>query len=438
MFTFREAGYQFARNKGRTALLILVSMLLCGCIAFYIGNITSSRAALETINETTPAIVRISNCYGDQVDDLTISYVRYDHLEPWMDKVFVTSQLRGALEEGTEYYPFTIEYNTIGDYSYISNMKDDPGDTALLAVSCMEAAGIDSDKRFTYASGRDGSIMEGDEGLCVVSGSYAEKHGLAIGNKIAMPVCLVPYDTGGGHSYTEAVDVEMEIAGTFDPMLKAEYAADIYLPVRWLRAECEAKAPYHGGFSDNSGILFNYNTYYAYLADSMDLNTFKDQVKEMGFYQPFYLEQEGIIAPDASAGSSIMMDDEDFIDTAEKLGSTIRQYEAFLIPFFLVVAGLVTLAIFLVLRGAQRDMAVACSLGRPKKLIGAANLLAALAAEALGCVAAVPVMIAAAGLSFVEALGISGTFILCALIGDVIGLAALLRFDALSLLTKAD
>lgn len=444
MFTFREAGYQFSRNKGRTALLIIVSMLLCGCIAFYLGNITSSRAALETINETTPAIVRICNEPGEEIEDLTISYTRYDLLEPWVGKVFATCQCRGALDEDSRaYYPFTIEMETIGDFGYyITNQAEgDPGDTGLLAVTNMEAAGINSEaeKWFTFAPGRDSSLLEGDEALCLLNEYYAQEHGFAIGDKIAMPITLVTYNSDRNQIFSETLlDVELEIAGTFSSLVKAERPADIYLPVRWLRAEAEEKAPYSGGFSSQSGILFSYNTYYAYLADSMDLNTFKDSLRDLGFSQPFLLPMESVHFVDYSAGTSIIMDDEDFIDTAEKLGSTIRQYEAFLIPFFLVVAGLVTLAIFLVLRGAQRDMAVACSLGRPKKLIGAANLLSALAAEALGCVVAVPVMIVAAGLGFVEALGISGAFILCALVGDVIGLAALLRFDALSLLTKAD
>ena len=38
MFLLTEARYQFARNRGRSVLLILISALLCGCVAVYMGN----------------------------------------------------------------------------------------------------------------------------------------------------------------------------------------------------------------------------------------------------------------------------------------------------------------------------------------------------------------------------------------------------------------
>lgn len=420
MFMLREASYQLFRHKGRTALMVCVSLLLCGCIAFYLGNISSCETALATINETTPAIVRLTNQGADRIDNLTISYVRYDVLENYgMSKIFATSQARGAISEDLREQFFT------NGYGYNSE-----GDTSLLGVTCREAAGISSDKGFTYADGRDSSLLEGDQGLCLVSEAYAQRFGLTIGDKLSMLVCLVPYGAYGP-AYTFPVDVEIEVAGTFGSSVKAESPADIYVPVRWLRAEFQEKAP---------GVVFNYNSFYAYLADSMSLNQFKEGLRDMGFSQPFQIATFGAYAPyvDPNAGSAVLMDDEDFIKTAEKLGESIRQYKSFLVPFFLVIAGLVTLAIFLVLRGARRDMAVACSLGRPKPAIGAANLLAVLASQAVGCAAALPAMIFAAGISPIAAVQICGAFLLCALVGDLIGLAALLRFDALSLLTKAD
>ena len=135
---------------------------------------------------------------------------------------------------------------------------------------------------------------------------------------------------------------------------------------------------------------------------------------------------------------TVYMDDEEFIRSAEKLGQSMRQYEMFLVPFFVVVVFLVTLAIFLVLRGCRRDMAIACSLGRPKAVTAFSTLMAALAAQLAGALLAVPVSMLMTGIGFGTALLVCGTFLLCALIGDIVGLIILLRFDALALLTATE
>ena len=80
-FIFTESGYQLFRYRGRSVLLCCVSLLLCGCIAFYIGSLSSNRRALETLSENTPAKVRISNVNADTFDDLTISYTYGELLE---------------------------------------------------------------------------------------------------------------------------------------------------------------------------------------------------------------------------------------------------------------------------------------------------------------------------------------------------------------------
>ncbi len=201
----------------------------------------------------------------------------------------------------------------------------------------------------------------------------------------------------------------------------------MYLPLDWLRDRLKEDQP------ENP---FTYSSYTGYLADSMKLNEFKDSLKDCGLGQPFFLPTGEMFVSLVSA-RTIYMDDEEFIRSAEKLGQSIRQYEMFLVPFFVVVVFLVTMSIFLVLRGCRRDMAIACSLGRPKVVTAAANLMAALSAQLLGALLAVPVSMLLTGVGFGTAMLVCGAFMLCALMGDIVGLIMLLRFDALALLTAA-
>ena len=56
MFIFTEIRYQLLRNRSRSLLLAAISALLCGCIAFYLGNILSSQRALWSMcSAMTPA-----------------------------------------------------------------------------------------------------------------------------------------------------------------------------------------------------------------------------------------------------------------------------------------------------------------------------------------------------------------------------------------------
>ena len=83
-------------------------------------------------------------------------------------------------------------------------------------------------------------------------------------------------------------------------------------------------------------------------------------------------------------------------------------------------------------------MAIASSLGRPKLLNAASHFFGALLAEGIGCVLAFPVMRLLIGIPIGASLSIMGMYLLCACVGTALALLALLRFDALALLTKVD
>lgn len=113
-------------------------------------------------------------------------------------------------------------------------------------------------------------------------------------------------------------------------------------------------------------------------------------------------------------------------------------YKTFMAPFFITVILLVTMAVMLVLRGARIDMAISMSLGRERRAVALVHLTAALLAQGLGCIGALPLIAVPAGLSPVVGGLICGSFLLCALIGDLAGLWVLLRFDPMDLLIKTD
>lgn len=439
MFKFTEAGYQLFRNRGRSLLMACVSLLLCGCIAFYLGNITSSQQALDSISDNTPAIVNICNTFGDSMEDLSIESVRVDLLlASWpMKDVQLTSQAGGAYSEEAK----------AGDPVLFSG-----GDTEILGINCLGAIGLPDENHMTFIDGYDSCFFAGDQPLCIVSEDYAQRNGLKAGDEMSLqiysrkynsqrfPIYFALYDgdTWGGFDYETPPEWTLRIVGTFDHKLNPSKKADMYLPVQWLRDTMDNQDLPFGDYMHRF-TKFSYNTFRCSLEDSMRLNEFKMKLMDLNFGIPFYVTVSGQSdATSRSAGTAIWMEDEDFVKTAEKLAGTLQMYRAFMVPFFVVVVLLVTLAVILVLRGAQRDMAVALSLGRPKRTIAAVHLMAALGAQLLGGALALPVIALGAGLGFVTGAAVCGAFMLCALTGDLLGLWGLLRFDPLELLTRTE
>jgi hypothetical protein len=435
-FIFTESGYQLFRYRGRSVLLCCVSLLLCGCIAFYLGSLSSNRRALETLGENTPAKVRISNVNADTFDDMTIAYTYGDLLEMLgVGRVVATCQAGGyysaesqeALNTAHEEMVRQMEERE-SDWVYVSTYMPE-GDVHIYGVTNFEATGLGWAGDVTLGEGYDLSLLEGDEPLCLISDKMSQSTGLEIGDTFTMPVCFLQFTSsfGVGKAFSYMNEYSFTVAGTYPARIETIHPADMYLPLDWLRDRLKEDQP------ENP---FTYSSYTGYLADSMKLNEFKDSLKDCGLGQPFFLPTGEMFVSLVSA-RTIYMDDEEFIRSAEKLGQSIRQYEMFLVPFFVVVVFLVTMSIFLVLRGCRRDMAIACSLGRPKVVTAAANLMAALSAQLLGALLAVPVSMLLTGVGFGTAMLVCGAFMLCALMGDIVGLIMLLRFDALALLTAA-
>lgn len=426
MFTRIEVKYQLFRNKGRSALLVLAAALLCGCMMFYMANIDASQKALDALNESTPARIKLTNLLMDSFDRLRIRSGEHDLLaDCGLKDILTTSRGSGCYQ--TE--PDAIFYEGLDLYT-------NPGDTAVLGLSRLAAAGAARPEHIVFEKGADASLFEGEEGLCLISEKFAENSGVSMGDTISMELFQLIVDRYGVDTYqpisgdTPGEKAQLRVVGIMKTDAKPEQQADVYVPVNWMRR-----------LAEKNGRDFYYTSFSASLIDSMKLNEFKEKAQELLYHQPLVMERSfssGATDLDRGGGTTLFMEDQDFIRAAEKLGGAVQTYRAFMPPFFALIILLITLAVFLILRSARGDMAVSCSLGCPKRKIACIHLTAALSAQLLGCILVLPATLLLTGIGTLTALQLMGGFLLCALVGDCIGLAALLRFDAMSLLLKAE
>ncbi len=398
MFLFTEVKYHLLRGKGRSLLMVCIAALLLGAMGFYLSNIQTNQAALENLAEKIPVAVQIVTRDGKKSSNLNIDKEHVDLLRSGgvKEESYIV-ELAGALtEEARAQEPF------LG------------GDTAITGANCLEALRL-AESDLTLADGWDSSFLSGSDAVCVLGEYYAESHGIKPGDTLFLPVYTV-VRTGQGQEYEKLADCEFQVIGLCKGSLS------VLAPADFLRAQ-----------ADRLDKSFYYSSFRCMVADAVGLDSFKH---EMADGPTFFFDIYD--SDDFFTGDALSVEDELFIKTSVKLRENIRVFRAFLIPFFGLVVLLAFLSTFLLLRGSRRDMALARSLGRPKAVSGFTHFLAVLAADLIGALLALPVMLWGVGLSPSQAAMIVGLFLLCAAVGAALALVLLLRFRALALLTKVD
>lgn len=385
-------------------MLVLVVVLLHACMSFYVGNIQTNEQALQSTEEKFPVTVRVTSIDGTRTAGIHIDTAHFDSLsQAGVHNARYISTAVGALSpEERERSPFQ------------------GGDTVIAAINSPEALSIPR-SAFSLTEGVGFDFFESDSPLCVVDGDYADKHGLSVGDEISLPIYLLHWGAGTYH-YLEIGDVALEIVGVFDTAQSMGDPSSLYVPVAWLRKAAEA-----------ADVPFTYSAFSAEVDRPLtQLNAFKAKLRDMKFYEPN--SEFG----DPYAGEGVSVEDEYFIKTVQELRQTLHTYRSFLVPFFLLIAVLTFLVVFLVLRSSRYHIAVASSLGAKRSTLFLIYFLYIVLLFLLGSGISAACLQIFVSLPFSTILIVCGSFFLCASIGALSAIGMLLRFDAMELLTKAD
>lgn len=403
MFILKEVFYQLRRKK-QTAILILAAVLLIGCMTFYLGNIQSTRAALDGLAESTPVTVTVTSRDGGRTGGLCIDTERFETLT------------------AAEVYNVRCHSSFVGAYGEDARAEDpfNGGDTGIVGANSAEAAGLDP-ASVRFKDGWDNSFFAGTGNYAVVGESYAAKYGLDIGDTVSLPVYLVEWGAGDNLNYAPVGEISLEIVGVCTSEGAVDHSTAFYMPVAAMREETE-----------RAGVDFCYQSLSCTLKDPMQLNEFKHALPAMGFLEP---DPEGSVT---YSGDTAVIDDEMFIKTAGRLRQNLSLFQTMLPPFLCLILFLSLLAVFLTFRGSRREMAVSLSLGQPKWAIMEKHILFVLAVDLIASIVMLPVICLAAGIPPAAAFAICGIFCITMLLGGCFALLLLLRFDTMELLTKAE
>lgn len=397
MFLWTQVKYQL-RSRGRSVLILCIAALLAACMAFYVGNIGASEAALQSLSDSVPVTVRITSRNGAKTAGLNIEAKPFDHLtEAGVHDVRCTAVAAGAFSPEVRAQEMFLG-----------------GDTTVRAGNSLEALELLADD-LHFADCQSAEFLSENSAQCVIGEDYAERTGLHPGNTLSLELYTVRQSMNGT-IYQKIGDAALEIIGTHS----ASGGADVILPVSYLRAEAE-----------NAGVSFLYDSCSALVDDSTHLKDFKVEMQK-------YFMDINPSAEDPNAGDALSVEDELFVKTASRLRQNIALFQSMLVPFFALIIGLVVLTTFLTMRSTRRDMAIARSLGVSKWRCAAPNFISTVLLDMLGCAVILPILSAILHIPALSALVIFGLFTLCAALGTAAALLCLLRFDTLTLLTQVD
>lgn len=236
------------------------------------------------------------------------------------------------------------------------------------------------------------TMFQTDETVCLINREFAERNGIEVGDEVSLPIYTLTYDLYQAVIYTPLGEQTLKVVGTSHSF---ENPKEFMAPEKWMRKVMESQ-----------WIDVMYNEQGATLKDPRQLNAFKDSTRDLQLLEP---NPETM---DESTGGIIIVEDEQYVTSAETLGKTVVLFGRFQAPFFGLVIGMIVLAIFLIMRGSHRVIAISASLGRSKFLCALASFLAAFLAEPAGCALVLPAMVLLAGLSLTGGLMICAALLL--------------------------
>jgi len=403
-FCILEIRRQIWRSKIRSLLTLGVSAALVLCLGIYLNNIKNTRAALANLAQSIPVTVQVSSVDGTLQNGLEIKAEQADKL------------LRADIADAVY---TSLACGNIEPVNQTEQIRScDTGITGANSLAAFSGIGASS---VQFYEQWDAGCLAGGEPVCILHDAYAKLHRLSLGDQITLPMCVVQYHPNGyTFDFVNADTVELTVVGIYTDFSE-NTTADLIVPVSWLRKTVE-----------NCGLPFYYDSLRCTVREPLELNAFKQEMQELNF------EQTNADSPEHRKGKALIIDDQMFIKTAERLQRNLNLFYAAVIPFFVLISVLVAVITFLLSQNRRRELALARSLGSPGLFVAASFFLENFFLILFGCVLATLILIFVLSMTLREILAFDALFLLFACIGLALAQCVLFRFDLMVLLTRVD
>lgn len=329
---------KIGRHKVKSALTILMDILVVLLLHTYLANIANNEEQLLTLPEAIPIQAYITTLDASRQTGL---FIADEIVQGVLDSSYaVDLRLNVRLKAGIDEV-IPGQWETLNLY--------------LAGANCLEAAVQNLEEtEVVWNAGEDSSFLQGTEAKCIVSKRLFEQNGWKLGEKITL--CQYYYYRENEKS-TELFAAPLEttvyeIAGYADLESKGSagdvnVTPDILVPFHVIRE-----------IHTRQDIPFYADSLSFRLSDPLQLNEFKQEMKELGLQNRSPLSDDHTLN-----GTALTVNDAAFIDTASHLRQVIDAVRAFF-PFLLaLITGVGYLVTLLLLNSRKQEAALLRSIG---------------------------------------------------------------------------
>lgn len=331
MFYLHMVLCNIKRNKWKGISTVSICIFVFILLNIYLTYIYNCKMQLNTLPNISPIYCSVSNLDGSYQVGIEISEDLIKNFETSTkikDSAFSVRMIAGIGDFSIEDWKEKLNLNVAGANS-------------IRAVSGISSGDIHMEDDIT-------SFFSSVDSICIINKSILEKNQLKVGDTVALNLYYQYYDEKEYLHYAPLELLSLEIIGTMDLFNTntLQLPPDILIPFETVREV----------FHRNK-IDFYADSASFYVADPLQLNAFKDEMKSFGFL-------ESVPTAELSYdGIALTVRDTTFRTLASQLRQSIDALEGFFPFISTIVIFIGYITSFLLLNSRQKEYALMRALG---------------------------------------------------------------------------
>ena len=331
MFYLHTVLCNIKRNRAKSIITICICIFVYILLNLYFNNIYISKLQLKSVANIIPIYCRVTNLNGSLETGLEISEDLVNNLQSSTkikDLAFSVRMVAGVGEFPLEDWKQKLNLSVVGANTV----------TAIAGLSLEDI----------HMKDKVSDFFTSTTPICIVNESIMEKYQLAVGDTITLNLFYKYYDERKELHYSPLELMPVEIIGTMDAIVSTteQLPPDVLFPFEIVRESFHRKE-----------ITFKADSTSFYVADPLQLNAFKKEMKSFG------LLDKSPASEYSYQGNVLSVRDTTFRTLASQLRQSIDTLQNFfpLICFIIIIIGYITS--FLLINSRQKEFALMRALG---------------------------------------------------------------------------
>lgn len=405
MFYIRTALINIKRYRYKSALNLLICIVLIALLNLFIGNLESNKQQLTKISQTISINAQISNLNGSQQNGLVIQ-------EPIID---------GILESKYIIHPAISVVLSAGKGEFPKDNLQAQMTIDAAAVTSLEALNGITEFDISYSASNLLLIPRKNTTPCIVEKGFLSENNWNIGQTISLSLCYDYLDKDCRYTMQQLRTEKLFIAGSILSE-NGDYMPQVIIPFHWARKAFHEKS-----------IPFIANAASFDLKDPRQINAFKKEMREK-----LHMLELNPAAEFSYAGNALAVNDETFILSASRIQNNMNMLIGFLPFILLIIIFIGYITSYLLVQNRRGQYATMRSLGMSRRLCFRTFFIENMFVETSGGIIG---MLGSFLLTKQKIIILSITFVfflLCYIVGTTIALNQLGKISVMKSLSQKD